>query len=142
MVQRFQNINPEKDGATIKGPTDLKNEMQFITLPDELWAKWQSFLIKHAEGELVDPVTKKKYKLARGFRVKVISLKREFFKHCGHFMDADFGAYSEHLLGITPNRKVIYPKVSVLRTKILVADNMSGADYVEWRKRKKSFFRT
>ena len=82
-------------------------------------------------------MTKKKYKLARGFRVKAISLKREFFKHCEHFTDVDFGAYAEHLLGITPNRKVIYPKVSVSRTKILVADNMSGADWVERRKRKK-----
>jgi hypothetical protein len=39
VIQRFQNINPDRDGATIKGPTDLKNEMQIITLPDDMWDK-------------------------------------------------------------------------------------------------------
>ena len=37
VVQRFQNINPDSDGAHIKGPRDLKNEIQIITLPTELW---------------------------------------------------------------------------------------------------------
>ena len=37
VVQWFQNINPDSDGAHIKGPRDLKNESQIITLPTELW---------------------------------------------------------------------------------------------------------
>ena len=37
IVQRFQNINPDSDGAHIKGPRDLKNKIQIITLPTELW---------------------------------------------------------------------------------------------------------
>jgi len=36
VIERFQNINPEKDGASIKGSADLKNEIQIITLPDRL----------------------------------------------------------------------------------------------------------
>ena len=37
VVQRFLNINPDLDGAHIKGPRDLKNEIQIITLPTKLW---------------------------------------------------------------------------------------------------------
>ena len=37
VVQQFQNINRDSDGAHIKGPRNLKNEMQIITLPTELW---------------------------------------------------------------------------------------------------------
>ena len=37
VVQRFQNINPDSDGAHIKGPRDLKNKIQIITLPTKLW---------------------------------------------------------------------------------------------------------
>ena len=37
VVQRFQNINPDSNTAHIKGLRDLKNEIQIITLPTELW---------------------------------------------------------------------------------------------------------
>jgi hypothetical protein len=76
-----------------------------------------------------------RYKDKKGYKVK--SLNKEFFKHCGHFTDTDFSVFAEHLLGITPKRKVVYPKVSVSTTKILVADNLSSKDWVERRKRKK-----
>ena len=59
---RFQNINPDSDGAHIKGPRDLKNEIQIITLPSDLWASWKTFLNKHSEGELIDPDTDKMFK--------------------------------------------------------------------------------
>ena len=36
VVERFQNINPERDGAAISGTGDLKPEIQIITLPDNL----------------------------------------------------------------------------------------------------------
>lgn len=51
----FQNINPERDGASISGTADLKPEIQIITLRDELWEDWETFLSKHPEGELLDP---------------------------------------------------------------------------------------
>ena len=66
-----------------------------------------------------------------------MSLKREFFKHCGRFIDKDFGVFAWHMLGETPKQKALHPKVSVLRTKILVVDNHSSANWVERRKRKK-----
>ena len=37
VIERFKNINPEKDGASIKGSADIKNEIQIITLSDLLW---------------------------------------------------------------------------------------------------------
>ena len=70
VVQRFQNINPDSDGAHIKGPRDLKNEIQIITLPTELWTSWKTFLNKHTEGELIDPDTDKMFKEDRKFKLK------------------------------------------------------------------------
>jgi len=137
VIERFQNINPDKDGASIKSITDLKNELQIITLPDDLWVYWEKFLTKHSEGELIDPISLKMFKDIKGFKIKMMSLKREFFKHCSWFTDKDFGVYAKHLLGETPRRKSPYPKVSVARTKILVPDNIAHGDWVERRKRKK-----
>ena len=88
-------------------------------------------------GELIDPVTLAEYKDNKRFKPKAMSLKREFFKHCSRFTDKDFGVFAQHMLGETPNRKALYPKVSVSRTKILVVDNHASADWVERRKRKK-----
>ena len=70
VVQRFQNINPDSDGAHIKGTRDLKNEIQIITLPTDLWKSWKTFLNKHTEGELIDPDTDKMFKEDRKFKVK------------------------------------------------------------------------
>ena len=137
VVQRFQNINPDSDGAHIKGPRDLKNEIQIITLPTELWTSWKTFLNKHTEGELINPDTDKMFKEDRKFKLKQQTLKREFFKHCGHFTDRDFGVLAQHLIGATPARTILYPKVSVAHTRYLAPNNHAHADWVERRKRKK-----
>lgn len=136
-MDRYYSINPLKDGATVKGPADLKNEMQIITLPDNIFAYWAKFLTKQADGELIEPVSMKKYNQLKGFKRKSMSLKKEFFRHCGHFTDKDFLALALHLLGETPKRKALHPKLSVPRTRILVADNMTAGDWMERRKRKK-----
>ena len=81
MIERFQNINPKKDGAYISGPTDLKNEIQIITLQDDLWSFWERFLTKHAAGELIEPISLVPFKDINGFNLKSMLLKREFFKH-------------------------------------------------------------
>ena len=70
VVQQFQNINLDSDGAHIKGPRDLKNEIQIITLPIELWTSWKTFLNKHTEGELIDFDTDKMFKEDRKFKLK------------------------------------------------------------------------
>ena len=137
VMERFQNINPDKDGASIKTLTDLKNEIQIITLPDDLWAHWKKFLIMHSEGELMDPISLRQFKDCKGFKARASSLKREFFKRFGWFTDKDFGVLAQHLLGETPGRLSLHPKVSISRTKILVPDYHASADWVERRKRKK-----
>ena len=137
IVQRFQNINPDTDSAHIKGPRDLKNEIQIMTLPTELWTSWKTFPNKHTEGKLIDPDTDKMLKEDRKFKLKQQMLKRVFFKHCGHFTDRNFGVLAQHLICATPGRRLLYPKVSVACTRYLAPNNYSHADWVERRKRKK-----
>ena len=133
VVQWFQIIDPDSDGAHIKGPRDLKNEIQIITLPTELWTSWKTFLNKHTEGKLIDPDTDKMFKEDRKFKLEQQTLKREFFKHCGHFTNRDFGVLAEHLIGATPGRTLLYPKVSVAHTRYLAPSNHSHADWVKRR---------
>ena len=130
VVQRFQNINPDSDGAYIKGPRDLKNEIQIITLPTELWTSSKTFLNKHIEGELIDPDKDKMFKEDRKFKLKQQTLKREFFKHYGHFTDHDFGVLAQHLISATPGRTLLYLKVSMAHTRYLAPSNYSHADWV------------
>ena len=137
VVQRFQNINLDSDGAHIIGPRDLKNKIKIITLPTKLWTSSKTFLNKHTEGELIDPDTDKMFKEDRKFKLKQQTLKREFFMHYGHFTDRDFGILAQHLIGATPRRSLLYPKVSVARTRYLAPNNHSHADWVERRKRKR-----
>ena len=77
------------------------------------------------------------FKEDKKFKLKQQTLKREFFKHCGHFTDRDFGVLAQHLVGATPARTILYPKVSVARTRYLAPSNHAHADWVERRKRKK-----
>lgn len=137
VTERFQNINPDKDGASIHSAANLKNELQIITLPDSAFAYWTRFLQRHADGELIDPVTKEPFKDSKTYKPKDNRLTREFFRRCGWFTDKDFKVLPMHLLGETPGRTAVYPKVSIGRTRYLVPDNMSSADWVERRKRKK-----
>ena len=108
-----------------------------MTVPTELWTSWKTFLNKHTEGELIDPDTDKMFKEDRKFKLKQQTLKREFFKHCGHFTDRNFGVLAKHLIGATPRRRLLYPKISVARTRYLAPSNYLHADWVERRKRKK-----
>jgi len=89
IIKQFQNINLEKDRVNVKGPPDLKNEIRIITLPKDIFALWEEFLNKHAEGKLVNPMTCKPFRDGKNFNPKLCSLKTEFFKHMGHFTDED-----------------------------------------------------
>ena len=136
-MNRFQSINPEKDGANVKGPSDIKNKIRIITLPDDVFKLWEEFLVKHCEGLLIDPCTRREYRNDKKFNPSKFFLKREFFKHMGHFMDKDLKEYALHLLGRIVNRDRVYPKVSFHKTRVLCEDNQCATDWVEWRKRKK-----
>jgi len=82
----------------VQGAVDLKNALQIITLPDDLYSHWESFLTKQAEGELIDPVTCQPFSAAKDYKKKKSVLKREFFKKSGHFTDKDFRTFAQHLL--------------------------------------------
>ena len=68
------------------------------------------------------------FKDDKKFKLKQQTLKREFFKHCGHFTDRDFGVLAQHLIGATPGQRILYPKVSLARTRYLAPSNHSHAD--------------
>ena len=73
---------------------------------------WKTFLNKHTEGEIIDPNTDKMFKEDRKFKLKQQTLKREFFKHCGHFTDRDFGVLAQHLIGTTPDVEIVSSALS------------------------------
>ena len=41
---RFQSINPEKEGLTVKLESDVKNKIQMVTLPEESYKLWAEAL--------------------------------------------------------------------------------------------------
>jgi len=133
----FTSINLDKEGAQVKLPSDVKNEVWIITLVDETYKLWEKFIFKHTEGSLIDLVMHKPFNEAKNFNLKNTSLKREFFKHLGHFADKDLKEFVLHLLGRTERRTWVYPKVLVSATWILCEDNYKAEHLVERRKRKK-----
>jgi hypothetical protein len=137
IVNRFQSINPEKDGGTVRGISYLKNEVKIITSLDETFELWKEFLVKHSTGGLINPDTLARFNHAKNFKVtKNFTLACEFFKHLGHFTDEDLKVFVQHLLGKTLDRKYLYPKVTVHKTSKLHRSYYSAAEWVERRKKK------
>ena len=100
IVSRFQSINLDKDGGSIRGIVDLKNGFKIITSPNETFKLWKEFLEKHSTGGLIKPDTGDWFNQAKNFKVtKNFTLAREFFKHLGHFTDDDLNVFVQHLLG-------------------------------------------
>ena len=102
------------------GKFDLKIEVKIITSPDETFELWKEFLEKHSTGSLINPDMLARFNQAKNFKVtKNFTLARKFFKHLGHFTNEDLKVYVQYLLGKTPNRKYLYPKVIVYKTSKL-----------------------
>jgi hypothetical protein len=137
IVSRFQSINPDKDGGNVKGISDLKNEVKIITSLDELFGLWKEFLERHTTGSLINPDTMERFNQAKNFKVtKNFTLAREFFKPLGHLTDNDLKVFVQHLLGRTPNREWLYPKVTVHKTSKVHCLHYSAAEWVDQRKKK------
>jgi hypothetical protein len=84
IVSCFQSINPDKDGGSVRGIADLKNEVKIITSPDETFELWKEFLEKHSTGGLINPDTGDQFNQAKNFKVtKNFMLAREFFSTWG-----------------------------------------------------------
>jgi hypothetical protein len=120
IINRFQSINPEKDGGTVRGIFDLKNKVKIIISPDETFELWKEFLEKYSTNGLINPDILARFNQAKNFEMtKNFTLTREFFKHLGHFTDEDFKVFVQHLLGKTPDWTCPYPKVTVHKTSKL-----------------------
>jgi hypothetical protein len=76
IVSRFQSINPNKDGKSVKGISDLKNEVRIITSPDETFKLWKEFLDKHSSGGLIN--------LDTGIHVRFGTLEEVFMSYRPH----------------------------------------------------------
>ena len=121
----------------MNGPADVKSELRMITVEDSHFAMWKEFIEKHHCGELINLNTGDMYKDKAPFTLSSkFQLTREFFKHFGHFTDADFKVYVQHLLGRTPGRMSAYLKVIVHKTALVHASHHTGQEWIERRKRK------
>jgi hypothetical protein len=69
IANRFQSINHEKDGGTVRGIFNLKNEVKIITSPDETFELWKEFLEKHSTGGLINPDMLARFNQAKNFKV-------------------------------------------------------------------------
>ena len=137
IVSRFQSINPDKDGSSVKGIVDLKNEVKIITSPGETFKLWKEFLELHSTGGLINPDIGARFNHMKHFKVtKNFTLAREFFKYLGHFTDEDLKVFVQHLLKKTPSRSLPYPKVIVHKTTKVHVSHYSATDWVECRKKK------
>jgi hypothetical protein len=121
----------------VKGISDLKNEVKIITSPNELFGLWKEFQERHTTGALINPDTMEKFNQVKNFKVtKNFTLAREFFKPLGHLIDNDLKVFVQHLLGRTPNRDSLYPKVIVHKTSKVHCLHYSAAEWVDRRKKK------
>jgi hypothetical protein len=57
IISRFQNINPDKDNGTVRGISDLKNEVKIITSPNETFELWKEILERYSTVALINPNT-------------------------------------------------------------------------------------
>ena len=106
-------------------------------MEDAHFTMWKEFIERHHSEELINPNTRDIYKDKVPFTLSMkFQLTQEFFKHFGHFTNADFKVYVQHLLGCTPGRRSTYPKVTVHKMTLVHASHHIGNEWVERRKRK------
>ena len=132
IVSQFQSINPNKNGGNVKGISNLKNEIEIITSPDELFGLWKEFLERHTMGSFVNPDTTKKFNQAKNFKVtKNFTLARKFFKPLGYLIDNDLKIFVQFLLGRIPEQDWLYPKVTVYKTLKVHCLRNSIAEWID-----------
>jgi hypothetical protein len=137
IVSRFQSINPIKDGGSVRGIADLKNEVKIITSLDETFNLWKEFLEKHSIGGLINPDIGVRFNQAKNFKVtKNFTLAREFSKHLGNFTDKDLKVFVQHLLGKNLGQSFSYPKETMHKTSKVHTSHYSTVEWVERRKKK------
>lgn len=132
---RYQAIN---EGPLVEEVNDMANEIKIITLRDEIFDLWSEFITLNSTGGLMDPDTLEPFNVAKKFkRGAQNELKREFFRHLGHFKDGDLHALVLHLLNRTPHRELPYPKVSLRQPSGVHSGLHVCSEWVERRKKKR-----
>ena len=140
--QRFALIDVAKTQAVErkgKEPAlDLHNEIKIITSSDETFALWSELISSYAQGELIDPDTRKKFKENKYWvPQKDGILNREFFKWLGNMTEADHVALLKHMLNRSgPKRVWKYPKVTMKQVSSVLESCYTAKEWIERRKRK------
>ena len=92
---------------------------------------------RHTTGAFINPDTMEKFNQAKNFKVtKNFTLAHEFFKPLGHLTNNDLKVFVQYLLGGTPNRDWLYPKITVHKTSNVRYLYYSTMEWVDWRKKK------
>lgn len=130
IVNRFQNIDPTKEGKSVQKSSDITNEIKVISLPDDIFKLWEKFLELHTLGDLINPDTLMPYNEAKSFKASTIH--REFFKRLAHLSDQDLKDLFTYL--VDSDREYGYPKVTLRRTNVV---HGSCYHYEEWADRRK-----
>lgn len=114
LIIRFRNIEPLKGGGSVVTPTDLKHEIQIITLPDDIFEKFKDFIELHSLGNLIDPDTGVQYRMNRAFfDQKKHHINREFFRKLGKLSDQDISKMVTLLVHVdTAEGAPKYPRLS------------------------------
>lgn len=135
---RFRNVERNKDGKSIASSTDLKHEIQIITLPNDSFQKFKDFLELHTLGNLIDPDTGLQYRLSRSwFDTKKHHVNREFFKKLGKLSDDDLKEMFTLLVDVgTGEGATPYPKLSFHKTKHYHRSHLAVGDWCIRRKSK------
>jgi len=118
----------EKDGGNIKNATNLKNKIKIVMLGDTIYRLCMEFLTRHIQESLIHYYVCQPYPSTKNFSLKNLELKREFFKHMGHFTNKKLNEYVLHLLWGRAKHTQKYPKVSIRKTKFTCEDNAFHAN--------------
>ena len=132
IISRFQSINPKKEGRTENRLADVKAKLWMMTVDNVHFAMWREFIERHHCGEFINRNMRGMYKEKQSFILSTkFQLTCEFFKYFGHFTDADFKVYVQHLLGRTLDQRATNPKVSMHKTILLHVSHHTWHEWVE-----------
>lgn len=135
---RFRNIDPNKEGKNILTASDLKHEIQIITLQNFIFKKFKDFLELHTHGNIIDPDTGDfVYKIKSSFEHRKHLVNREFLRKLGRLSDEDISEMVSLLTDVdTAPGAPRYPKLSFHKTKHYHRSQQSVGDWCIPRKSK------
>ena len=120
-----------------KEKNTIANELKIITAPDEVYNVWADLIAANAQGELMDPESRKKFKELAKWKPENGIISKEFFKWLENTNYAQLKRLAEHLLNKPDEKRLYaYPKVTMKATKVAYPDCYSAFEWLERTKRK------